>query len=320
MKTVLGIDTSCYTTSAAAVTVDGEVIASCRRLLPVPEGKRGLRQSEMVFIHTKQLPERMEELAQAVRGMEIAAVCASARPRDDEDSYMPAFHVGDAQARSLAALLGVPCFASTHQRGHVRAAMVDSGITPGDMLAVHLSGGTTEILSLIGDELTLLGGTLDLHAGQVVDRTGVAMGLPFAAGPHLEQLARQGRSEARLPANLANGDLNCHFSGAETQIQRWIAQEMLEKENIAAEVYDLLARTVARMITAAAKKTSLRQVLIAGGVASSALFRELVRERIAKRDRGLKVCFGRPEYSGDNAVGAALIGADKLRAMEVEDN
>lgn len=319
-KVVIGLDTSCYTTSAAAVTVDGEVIASCRRLLPVPEGKRGLRQSEMVFIHTKQLPERMEELAQAVRGMEIAAVCASARPRDDEDSYMPAFHVGDAQARSLAALLGVPCFASTHQRGHVRAAMVDSGITPGDMLAVHLSGGTTEILSLIGDELTLLGGTLDLHAGQVVDRTGVAMGLPFPAGPHLEQLARQGRSEARLPANLANGDLNCHFSGAETQIQRWIAQEMLEKENIAAEVYDLLARTVARMITAAAKKTSLRQVLIAGGVASSALFRELVRERIAKRDRGLKVCFGRPEYSGDNAVGAALIGADKLRAMEAEDN
>ena len=313
-KVVIGLDTSCYTTSAAAVTTDGEVIASCRRLLPVPEGKRGLRQSEMVFIHTKQLPERMEELAQAVRGMEIAAVCASARPRDDEESYMPAFHVGDAQARSLAALLGVPCFASTHQRGHVRAAMVDSGIKPGDMLAVHLSGGTTEVLSLIGDELTLLGGTLDLHAGQVVDRTGVAMGLPFPAGPHLEQLARQGKSEAKLPANLADGDLNCHFSGAETQIQRWITQETLQKEDIAAEVYDLLARTVARMITAAAKKTGVRQVLIAGGVASSALFRELVRERIAKRDKGLHVCFGRPEYSGDNAVGAALIGADRLRA------
>ena len=107
-KVVIGLDTSCYTTSAAAVTVDGEVIASCRKLLPVQEGKRGLRQSEMVFIHTKQLPERMEELAEKIRGMEIAAVCASARPRDDEESYMPAFHVGDAQARSLAALLGVP--------------------------------------------------------------------------------------------------------------------------------------------------------------------------------------------------------------------
>ena len=315
-RVVIGLDTSCYTTSAAAVTVDGEVIASCRKLLPVPEGKRGLRQSEMVFIHTKQLPDRMEELAEKIRGMEIAAVCASARPRDDEESYMPAFHVGDAQARSLAALLGVPCFASTHQRGHVRAATVDSGVRPGNMLAVHLSGGTTEVLSLIGDRLTLLGGTLDLHAGQVVDRTGVALGLPFPAGPHLEGLARRGKSEARLPANLADGDLHCHFSGAETQIQRWIANETLTQEDIAAEVYDLLARTMARMITAAAKQTGVRQVLIAGGVASSALFRELVRERIAKRDRGLHVCFGRPEFSGDNAVGAALIGADLLRKQE----
>ena len=318
-KVVIGLDTSCYTTSAAAVTVEGKVVASCRKLLPVPEGKRGLRQSEMVFIHTKQLPERMEELAEKIRGMEIAAVCASARPRDDEDSYMPAFHVGDAQARSLAALLGVPCFASTHQRGHVRAAMVDSGVRPGDLLAVHLSGGTTEVLSLIGDRLTLLGGTLDLHAGQVVDRTGMALGLPFPAGPHLEELARRGRSEAKLPANLAEHDLCCHFSGAETQIQRWIEQQSLSPEDIAAEVYDLLARTVSRMVVAASKQTGVHQVLIAGGVASSALFRELVRERIAKRDRALHVCFGRPEYSGDNAVGAALIGADMLRNMNEKE-
>ena len=314
-RVVVGLDTSCYTTSAAAVTVDGEVIVSCRKLLPVPEGKRGLRQSEMVFIHTKQLPERMEELAEQIRGMEIAAVCASTRPRDDEASYMPAFHVGDAQARSLAALLGVPCFASTHQRGHVRAAMVDSGVAPGNLLAVHLSGGTTEVLSLIDDKLTLLGGTLDLHAGQVVDRTGVALGLPFPAGPHLEALAKKGHSEARLPANLADGDLSCHFSGAETRVQQWIAKSELPREEIAAEIYDLLARTVSRMIVAASKKTGVRQVLIAGGVASSALFRELVTARTEKRDRGLRVCFGKPEYSGDNAVGAALIGADLLRAF-----
>ena len=313
MAVVIGLDTSCYTTSAAAVTTDGEVIASCRKLLPVPEGKRGLRQSEMVFIHTRQLPERIEELSAQLKGMEIAAVCASARPRDEEESYMPAFHVGDATARSLAALLGVPCFASTHQRGHIRAAMVDSGIKPGDLLAVHLSGGTTEILSLIGDRLTLLGGTLDLHAGQVVDRAGVALGLPFPAGPHLEALALQGTSEAKLPANLADGDLHCHFSGAETQVQRWINAGQMSHADIAMEIYDLLARTVARMIVAASKQTGVCQVLIAGGVASSALFRKLVTERIHKKNRALHVCFGRPEYSGDNAVGAALIGADMLR-------
>lgn len=315
-RVVIGVDTSCYTTSVAAVTVEGEVLASCRKLLPVSRGERGLRQSEAVFIHVRQLPERFEELAPFVRDAEIAAVCVSRTPRDEADSYMPVFHAGDAQARGLAAMLGVPCFATTHQRGHIAAARVDSGVREGDLLAVHLSGGTTELLSLVNGELTLLGGTLDLHAGQVVDRTGVALGLPFPAGPHLEKLAVRGHSEARLTMTTRNGGLDCHFSGAETQVQRWIAEGALPREDIAREVYDLLARTVARMICAAAEKTGIRQVLIAGGVSSSRLFRELVTERIRKRDRELHVCFGRPEYSGDNAVGVALIGAEKLRAQE----
>ena len=314
-QVVVGLDTSCYTTSAAAVTADGQVVASCRKLLPVKLGERGLRQSEGVFIHVRQLPERLEELREFIRGDEIVAVCASSRPRDEEESYMPVFQVGDAQARGLAAMLGVPCFSSTHQRGHVAAAMVDSGIAPGDLLAVHLSGGTTELLSLRGEALTLLGGTLDLHAGQVVDRVGVALGLPFPAGPHLEKLALQGHAEARLPVSMAEGGLRCHLSGAESQAQRWIASGALSVEDIAMEVYDLLARTVARLILAGAAKTGIRQVLIAGGVASSALFRRLVTERIRKSDRGLRVCFGKPEYSGDNAVGAALIGARKYRQM-----
>lgn len=313
MPVVLGLDTSCYTTSVAAVTVEGEVLASCRRLLPVPDGQRGLRQSEMVFIHTRQLPERMAEVAEAIRGRAIAAVCASNRPRDDETSYMPAFQVGDAQARSLAALLGVPCFACSHQRGHVRAAMVDSGAAPGDLLAVHLSGGTTEVLALRGEALTLLGGTLDLHAGQLVDRAGVALGLPFPAGPHLEALARRGQAAALLPVSLADRDRRCHLSGAETQVQRWIAASQMPPENIAREIYDLLARTVARMILAASRDTGIGQALIAGGVASSALFRELVTARVHQRKRAFRVCFGKPAYSGDNAVGVALLGADRLR-------
>ena len=314
-QVVVGLDTSCYTTSAAAVTADGQVVASCRKLLPVKLGERGLRQSEGVFIHVRQLPDRLEALREFIRGDEIVAVCASARPRDEEESYMPVFQVGDAQARGLAAMLGVPYFSSTHQRGHVAAAMVDSGIAPGDLLAVHLSGGTTELLSLRGEALSLLGGTLDLHAGQVVDRVGVALGLPFPAGPHLEKLALQGHAEARLPVSMAEGGLRCHLSGAESQAQRWIASGALSVEDIAMEVYDLLARTVARLILAGAAKTGIRQVLIAGGVASSALFRRLVTERIRKSDRGLRVCFGKPEYSGDNAVGAALIGARKYRQM-----
>ena len=113
-RVIIGFDTSCYTTSVAAVTVEGEVVASCRKLLPVKLGERGLRQSEGVWHHVRALPERLEELAPHIRGHEIAAVCVSARPRDEADSYMPVFHAGDAQGRGLAAMLGVPCFSTTH--------------------------------------------------------------------------------------------------------------------------------------------------------------------------------------------------------------
>ena len=172
---VLGFDTSCYTTSVAAVDLAGNPVVSCRKLLPVAMGERGLRQSDALFIHVRQLPGLVEELAEQIRGREIVAVCASTKPREDENSYMPVFQAGDAQARGVAALLGVPCFASNHQRGHIEAALVGTGIPEGPLLAVHLSGGTTELVQYDGEHVTLIGGSHDLHAGQVVDRTGVAL-------------------------------------------------------------------------------------------------------------------------------------------------
>ena len=222
-------------------------------------------------------------------------------------------------AEALSAGRGLSPLSFSHQCGHVAAALTSAGawrIAAAPFLAFHVSGGTTEVLSLVDDHLTLLGGTLDLHAGQVVDRTGVALGLPFPAGPHLEELAVRGTARALLPVAMADGGLYCHLSGAETQVQRWIVQGTMPKENIAREVYDLLARTVSRMVTAASQQTGIHQVLIAGGVASSRLFRELVTQRTAKRQPDLRVHFGRPEYSGDNAVGVALIGARKWREQQ----
>ena len=309
MNVIVGLDTSCYTTSCAAVSLDGEVLASCRKLLPVRQGQRGLRQSEAVFAHVRQLPELMEQLGNIIKGHQIVAVCASGRPRDAEDSYMPVFTVGEAHGRAIAAMLGIPCFFSTHQRGHIAAAKIDSGIRDKDFLAVHLSGGTTEILALRGSSLDLLGGTLDLHAGQLVDRCGVAMGMSFPSGPSLEALAVSGQAFSQIPVSMENRDLGCHFSGAEARVKKWLQDGRMTQPDIAMEIYDFLARTIARLVIAGKRETGLSSVLIAGGVASSGLFRKLVTERILKKEE-MMVCFGKPEYSGDNAVGAAMIGRE----------
>jgi N6-L-threonylcarbamoyladenine synthase len=312
VKAVIGLDTSCYTTSVAAVDELGRVIASLRKLLPVPMGQRGLRQSDAVFEHVRQLPGLLTELGRAAADYEIAAVCASVKPRDGEDSYMPVFLAGDAQGRGLAALLHIPCFAATHQAGHVKAAMLDSGLEVSEFLAVHLSGGTTEVLQSRGTSIECIGGTLDLNAGQLVDRVGVMLHLPFPCGPYLEELAVKGQSQSLLPVNMADEDLHCHLSGAETKVTNWLKSGEKSPEDAAAEVYDFLARTVSRLISGAGKKTGLRSALVAGGVSSSPLFRELLLKRMRKLDEGLKLYFGHPAYSGDNAVGVALLGLDQL--------
>ena len=166
MNVVLGIDTSCYTTSAALVSLEGKLVTSSRRLLTVAEGERGLQQSQGLFQHVKNLPDMIGKVMQDAPEAQIVAVCASTRPRPVEDSYMPVFRAGESQARAAAAMLRVPFYAASHQEGHVQAALVDSGIDEQKpFLALHLSGGTTEVLLSKAGELTLLGGSLDLHAG-----------------------------------------------------------------------------------------------------------------------------------------------------------
>ena len=312
MQAILGFDTSCYTTSAALVTPEGEILASARRLLTVPEGARGLRQSEGLFQHVSRLPEMVSAAFSEAGGVKIAAVAASVRPRPREDSYMPVFRAGESQARLAAALLGVPFYPVSHQEGHVRAALVDSGIDRDrPFLALHLSGGTTEMLLSAGDELTLLGGSLDLHAGQLIDRIGVLLRLGFPAGPAMEQLAARGRASGRIGVSIRG--CGCCISGAENQAKGWLETGVLSPEDTAAEIFDFLARTVERMIEAGCEKTGCRQALLAGGVASSRHFAALVRERAKRRRLPCRLAFARPELSGDNAVGVALLGADRWK-------
>lgn len=313
MRAVLGIDTSCYTTSAALVSLEGEQIASSRVLLTVEAGERGLQQSQGLFQHVRNLPQMVENVMAQAPDARICAISASVRPRPVEDSYMPVFRAGESQARAAAALLRVPFYPVSHQEGHVRAALVDSGIDrEKPFLALHLSGGTTEVLLCRGAELTLIGGSLDLHAGQLIDRTGVRMQMPFPAGPSLEKLAMQGKPQGLLGVSVKG--TSCNLAGAENKAARWLEEGLLTREQIAAEIFDFLSRTIVRMIEAACEQTDCRQALLAGGVASSALLHDMLLDRAKKRRFQGRLCFAHPELSGDNAVGVALLGADAFSA------
>lgn len=307
---VVGVDTSCYTTSIACVSTEG-IVFEQRTMLSVKLGERGLRQSDAVFQHVRNLPQLTNALYRAVNGADVASVAVSAKPTDAIDSYMPVFLAGRAVAAVMADSLGVPLIETVHQAGHVRAALFgnETLLDADRILALHLSGGTTDILSVTLqrgaiDRIVPLGGSDDLHAGQFVDRVGVRMALPFPAGRSLELLAAAAADHSiRLPKHVRG--LRCSLSGQETMAQR-LLEDGVCRESVAYAVYDCLARTVGAIIDNAIAAHGEQPVLLSGGVSGSALLRKLLLQRT-----GRTLYFAKEGLSSDNAVGVALIGLDR---------
>ena len=302
----IGFDTSNYTTSAAACTADGRVIANCKVPLPVAKGQRGLRQSDAVFAHVKNLPTVCRELAATIEGYTPVAVGVSATPRDAEGSYMPCFLAGKAAAHAFAADRALPVYECSHQNGHIMAAAYSSGhaeqLFSAPFFSFHVSGGTTELLLVTptedGFSVMLVGETDDINAGQAIDRVGVAMGLAFPCGKAMEALATAYEGKIlRHPVTVRDG--RCSLSGAEN-IARKLYCETGDAKAAAAFVFDFVARTLVAMGEHAIATYGTHPVLFAGGVMSNVWMRDLLRKHF-------DAYFSEPAFSADNAAGVALL-------------
>ena len=305
----LGIDTSNYTTSVALCDQDGKVILNLKKLLPVKEGERGLRQSDALFAHTKNLPEIMQGLGEFLKneaqGSCTVAVGCSATPRSVEGSYMPCFLSGIAAAESICAVSGCEKYEFSHQDGHIMAALYSSGKTElldarEKFAAFHVSGGTTELLLVTptedGMKIDLLGGTQDMNAGQAIDRTGVMMGLKFPCGREMEALC--GDAPYQKSRVSVNG-LECNLSGLENLAAKKY-KESEDKAITSAFCFDFIADTLYKLAENLREQYKDIPVIFAGGVMSN--------KRIAKRLSALgNVYFSEPEFSADNAAGIALL-------------
>ncbi|NLI60615.1 MAG: O-sialoglycoprotein endopeptidase [Clostridiales bacterium] len=317
MKVILGFDTSCYTTSMAMVDLERNLIFSNQTLLKVDKGNRGLSQSKALFQHLHNLPHITELISQAGQNLDIVAICSSIKPRPSKDSYMPVFKVSSLIGKSMANLLKVPFYETSHQEGHIMAGLSSvEGLNDDRFLAIQLSGGTTEMLEVqrkgTGFDISIIGWTQDLHAGQFVDRVGVALGLPFPAGPALERLALEGQQGKIIIPSFARG-MEVGFSGAETHALR-LREKGENPEDIALAVFMCLVKTLEKWIRRATEKTKIKDILLVGGVASNSIVRRHLESRISKYDRSINLYYAQPSLSKDNAVGVALLGLEKYQA------
>lgn len=298
---VIGIDTSNYTTSIAFF--DGEVGENCSRLLPVRQGELGLRQSDAVFAHIKSLPELSGRLFSHIQKDTITAVGVSTRPRAVEGSYMPCFMVGYSHAKLLSDALGVPLAEVSHQQGHVAASLWSAGrmdLLEKPHLAWHLSGGTTELLLVEPEgrnvKCTRIGGTTDISAGQLIDRTGQLLELPFPSGKHLDSLSREATGKDVFRVKCRNSEFS--LSGVQNKVQQFYAA-CADPAETAAYALRCVAGAVYQATAQALEAYPGLSVVFSGGVASNSMLRELTAT--------LHPVFAQPQFSTDNAMGVAVL-------------
>ncbi|MCI9552584.1 MAG: peptidase M22 [Acutalibacter sp.] len=298
--TALGIDTSNYTTSAA-LCQNGSITENRKLPLPVAPGSRGLRQSDAVFHHTRQLPQLLWEL---LPQQDLGTIGVSVSPRSAPGSYMPCFLVGKGYAQTLGAALGVPVALYSHQQGHLAAALYSAGrldLLQDNFLAFHVSGGTTEaVLASPGENgpsAQVVAASLDLKAGQAVDRVGLLLGLRFPCGPQLEELALSWPKAVGVKPSMKGAD--CSLSGLENRCAAMLRQGRQPAE-IARFCIESISAALDAMCARLLEELGPLPVVFSGGVCSNSLLRQRLEAKYG-------AVFAAPEFSADNAAGVAVL-------------
>lgn len=303
----LGIDTSNYTTSVALY--EGNEIYHYKKLLQVNEGRLGLRQSEAVFGHIKSINEVFNKAVKNFDLLKLESIGVSVRPRDVEGSYMPCFLVGKSIANIISSVLGIECYEFSHQAGHIVAALHSVNrldILDEPFIAFHVSGGTTEALLVTPDEdsvikTKIVSKTLDLNAGQVIDRVGNMLDFPFPSGRYIDNLSKQSTKEFNIVPCIKGND--CCLSGIENKCIN-MKNSSFSDEDIAKYVIDYILLTLDSICERLIKQYGDIPVIFSGGVMSNSS----INNKLSKKYNAL---FPSSEFSSDNAAGLAILSKIK---------
>ncbi|MDD2190118.1 MAG: hypothetical protein PHV71_04540 [Eubacteriales bacterium] len=320
---VLGIDTSNYTTSLALTDINGEIVINSRKLLSVKQGERGLRQSYALFQHMENIPDMMPDIFSRIDRERIGAVAAAGRPRPVKESYMPVFKAGVNYGKVMAFSFGVPFFEFSHQEGHLEAVRHESVLSNvHEYIAYHLSGGTTEMLHIDKDTCRLIGGSRDISFGQVLDRIGVGIGYDFPSGSKLDDIAvstkdklsdlntsNQSNKNRGLLKRIPIDGFEINLSGLETQCQREL-QNGAKPEVLIYELFCVISECICLLTEKTISEIRCSNILFAGGVSASRFVRAQIEQYFSERP--VKIVFGNPALSSDNAVGISFLGGKKL--------
>lgn len=304
MSKILSFDTSNYTTSACVFDTESGIVWENRIMLSVASGECGIRQNDAVFLHTKNL----NSLFDSYDISDINTVVASSCPSERENSYMPCFTVGVSFAKVISNILKVPFFSYSHQKNHICAALYSANkinLLKTPFIAYHISGGTTDVClcepsNRGGFSVKKIGGTYDISCGQLIDRTGVNIGLDFPCGKQIEALSDKNLIKGKI--KIKNNDGFYNFSGFQNKTEQ-MKKDGFSNEQISSYCLDVVYSFLKDSIVYFRSRYGDLPVLLSGGVMSNKIIAELTSADFND------VYFSKPRYSVDNSLGCAVLYA-----------
>jgi len=313
---VLGIETSCDETGVALF--DGE-----RGLL----GHALHSQARLHEAYGGVVPElasrdHVRRLLPLARGLLERTGCTleslTAIAYTEGPGLAGALLVGAATAHGLARALGIPAIGVHHLEAHLLSPLLSRPAPAFPFVALLVSGGHTQLMRVDGvGDYELLGETLDDAAGEAFDKTAKLLGLGYPGGPALARLAASGRAgRFSLPRPMrASGDLNFSFSGLKTAVLTIVKAGGLRDDaraDLAAEIETAIVDVLVAKSLAAARRTGLDQLVVAGGVGANAT----LRSRLAREagERRVHVFYPELEFCTDNGAMIAFAAAKRLES------
>jgi len=312
---ILGIETSCDETAAAVLDAEGQVRSNVVASQSVHELYGGVVPEIASREHVrKMLPVLDRALAEAGATLDdVRAICVTSGP-----GLVGSLLVGVTTAKAIALARNLPILGVNHLEGHAMSPFLEDAALRPPAVVLVASGGHT-LLAHVPDEerLEVIGRTRDDAAGEAWDKVSVMLGLGYPGGAALERLA-EGADAAAFDfprARLEEDTLDFSFSGVKTSVRLALDRDPSlgqppRARDVAASFQAALVDVLVEKTMAAASRTGVGAVGIAGGVAANGALRRAMAAACA--ERRLKLVVPRLAYCGDNAAMIAFAGKRRL--------
>lgn len=300
---VLGIESTAHTLSFGMVDMEGKLSSSFSNLFRPKEG--GIHPREAADHHCQKASELLENImsTEFYKTNKIEAVAFSQGP-----GLGPCLRVGASIARTLSEIWNVPLIGVNHCVAHIEIGKNQTGCK--DPVLLYVSGGNTQVIASSRNKYRVMGETLDIGIGNMLDKFARTQGIPFPGGPEIEVLANKFALNNDINSNFINlpygvQGMDIGFSGMLTAAERKI-DDGNSLESICWSLQEHAFASCIEVAERAMAHTGKNELLLGGGVACNSRIREMAE--IMCKERGAKAFWPEKRFCIDNGTMIAELG------------